>query len=254
MEKMLEHKRGKETKVIYMQNQPFINSIDQSKNKKCYKARFCLKHFQGPPIWQRFSVLHEQSHLSVPNDPLLEIQILLKTFQIQVIIENTSYDKSELLHEIVWLLCQILIHRKIYIFLKIITPRLNLTACKFSEIWTAEKVALVSHTRKLQSRVHTHTHRWFTGSSCQLKQDPGPDDLSHSVAREDRPCWQLASKTLACLFDCAVSVSCGFKSVSCSVFFRSNTSPFRTRVEGSRVTLSHDTRKNSLTGTWHSGE
>ena len=178
MEKMLEHKRDKETKVIYMRNQSFINSIDQCKNKKCYKARFCLKHFQCPPIWQRFSVLHEQSHLSVPNDPLLEIQILLKTFQIQVIIENTSYDKSELLHEIVWLLCQILIHRKIYIFLKIITPRLNLTACKFSEIWTAEKVALVSHTRKLQARVHTHTHRWFTGSSCQLKQDPGPDDLS----------------------------------------------------------------------------
>ena len=91
-------------------------------------------------------------------------------------------------------------HYSAYIFFKI-----NLTACKFSEIWTAGKVALVSHTRKLQARVHTHTHthththRWFTRKSCQLKQDPGPDDLSHSVAREDRPCWQLASKTLACV-------------------------------------------------------
>jgi hypothetical protein len=45
---------------------------------------------------------------------LAGLRIFVETFQIQVLSENISDDKSESLHKTVWLVDQILIHNKIF--------------------------------------------------------------------------------------------------------------------------------------------
>lgn len=113
---------------------------------------------------------------------------------------------------------------------------------KCSEIWTAEKGALVSHTRKLQASVHVRSHRWFTGSSCQMKQDPGPDDLSQQ--RRARRSSVYLKRLLVCL----TVLCCVASNLFCAASsFGVHLSFSHGRVERSRVTLSHDTRKQGYT-------
>jgi hypothetical protein len=46
---------------------------------------------------------------------LTGLWIFVETFQIQILSENISYDKSEPLHKTVWLVDQILIHNNIFL-------------------------------------------------------------------------------------------------------------------------------------------